>query len=437
MKFNSSIIKSNTKLIGNLICLNLLILLTSYLWSSQGVTALVMLIGLSSLIMFYVLYAQFSQQQKQVSQMLSAIANGDTSLGLSSHHPFRAQFEQVNQQLKHSEVKAQSQAHYLQTLLTHLDIAVLVIDSQGNIIQKNPASERLLGLLPDNISKLSQLGLCIQQAIKNQRFNLSWQKGEHQDRLSVQITCVNINGKELKLVTIQSIYLALQAKEQQAYKRLTKVLTHEIANSITPLTSLSQTAVTLIPEQLSFGDEEDKQDLLLALDTIAKRTAHLNHFIGRFRSLSQLPEPNLQIVSLTELIDRSLKLFEAQWQQQGVNAEVNYESDYSLMADAVQIEQVLINLLKNATEAVSTLPDKHIKLSLQQNSHAQVNLDVIDNGLGVAEHVLDMIFVPFFTTKPKGSGIGLSLSRHIMVQHGGDLTYVNIPNAACFRMTFS
>ncbi|MCL1080327.1 GHKL domain-containing protein [Parashewanella spongiae] len=163
----------------------------------------------------------------------------------------------------------------------------------------------------------------------------------------------------------------------------------------------------------------------------------MDEFIGRFRSLSQLPAPNLQITSLKDLVNRTLKLFETQWQQLQVDLELKLPSDYSLMADAAQLEQVLINLLKSATEAVSELKNKQITISLHQNESAQVSLDIIDNGEGIAEHVHEMIFVPFFTTKPQGSGIGLSLSRHIMVQHGGDLTYVQPDNGARFRMLFS
>ncbi|RYV01927.1 histidine kinase [Shewanella sp. OPT22] len=437
MNFKSVFSDVRYKLSVNIISLNVLIILTFYTWQQQGLTALTVLIGLSSLLAIYVLFDLFSKQQKQISQILTAIANGDSTLGLSARHPLRAQFSQVNEQLKSSELNAQSQAHYLQTLLTHIDIAVLVVNEHGAIIKKNPASERLLGTLAKQVQALGQLGECIQQAEQNTKLTINWQKGEHQDKLSVHITCVTIDGEAIKLISIQSIYLALQAKEQQAYKKLTKVLTHEIANSITPLTSLSQTAVGLMPDELSFDDEEDKQDLQLALETIAKRTAHLDEFIGRFRSMSQLPPPNLQIISLSELISRTLKLFEIQWQQQGVVINIDLNSDYSLMADAAQLEQVLINLLKNATEAVSELAEKRINITLHQNDSAQVSLDITDNGSGIAAHVLEMIFVPFFTTKPQGSGIGLSLSRHIMVQHGGDLTYVKGESGACFRMTLS
>lgn len=428
---------AHTKLILIVASTNILLLVSFHLWQQQGVSAVVVLFGGIFMLLFGSLFSLLTKQQKEVSQILTSITNGDTTLGLSAQHPLRIKFDQVNQQLRKSQVSAQSQAHYLKALLTHIDIAILVVDEQGKIIRKNPASERLLGQLPENTRELEELGKLIEQSQQDRKFTINWQKADFQDKLSVHVTCVTIDSDAVKLISIQSVYHVLQAKEQQAYKKLTKVLTHEIANSITPLTSLSQTAATLMPDNLIFADEEDKQDLQLALDTIAKRTAHLDDFIGRFRTVNQLPPPNLEIISLSELIHRTLKLFEAQWQQQGITSEIKLASDYSLMADAAQLEQVLINLLKNATEAVNEQSQKHISLNLEQNEKMQLSIDICDTGNGIAEHVLDMIFVPFFTTKANGSGIGLSLSRHIMVQHGGDLTCLSSQRGACFRMLFN
>ncbi|GIU49558.1 PAS domain-containing sensor histidine kinase [Shewanella sp. KT0246] len=438
MSFNQLMPNKDTfSLVRLLIALITLAVLIGLQWSQDGITALIVVMLIAAIGVFFTIINQFLNQQHQVSTVLTAIANGDTSLGLSHHHPLQTKLKEVNQKLKHSQTLAQSQSHYLQTLLSHLDIAIFVVGDDGQINQKNPASERLLGALPKNIAELPALAECINGSSTDRKLVVDWKKGEQQDRLSVQITCVVIDGKALKLVSIQSIYLALQAKEQQAYKMLTKVLTHEIANSITPLSSLSQTATTLIPDTLVFDDLEDKHDLALALDTIANRTRHLDEFIGRFRTMSQLPAPKLKIISLTEIVQRSLKLFEHQWQQQNIEFLFNYHKDYPLMADSAQIEQVLINLLKNATEAVTAQTNKQIQLTLQQNSQAQVSLDIRDSGTGVPEHVVEMMFVPFFTTKPKGSGIGLSLSRQIMIQHGGDLTYISSQPQGYFRLLFS
>ncbi|WP_133408500.1 sensor histidine kinase [Parashewanella tropica] len=410
---------------------------SALLWHSQGVNAVVLVSLLSSAGLVYKLIVMLLKQQKDVARVLTALANGDPSFGLSSRHPLQQKMQAVAAELKRSRELAEEQVHYLQTVLHHLDLAILVVDDTGNIIQKNPACERLLGGIQQHSDSLGKLGKIIDEVNDHQRLTLSWQRGDHQDMLSVQINRVRIHGQNLKLVSVQSIYIALQAKEQQAYKKLTKVLTHEIANSITPLTSLAQTATGLLPDTLAFDDEDDKQDLQLALATIANRTQHLNQFISQFRQLSQLPKPDLKPISLRTLIESVITLFTPQWQQQKVNFTSNISSDYQLMADPSQIEQVLINLMKNATEAITYKDEKHIGIELKQNRQSQVIVDITDSGQGVQPEVVDMMFVPFFTTKPQGSGIGLSLSHHIMIQHGGDLGYINNTNkGACFRLTF-
>ena len=245
-------------------------------------------------------------------------------------------------------------------------------------------------------------------------------------------------------MSLQSIHDQLQLKEQQAYKRLTKVLTHEIANSITPLSSLADTCSNLLPQELCFDELEDKQDLQLALSTLASRTAHLGDFIARFRQVSSLPKPNLAPENLADMLARIVALHQQQAREQHTHIELSIKNQQLVMLDSSQIEQVLVNLIKNALEVLKSsqkysaenVVQPRIEISLAQNTSQQLYVEVSDNGPGISEHVVDMIFVPFFTTKQQGSGIGLSLSRQIMLNHGGDLIYVPKPQGACFRCVF-
>lgn len=383
----------------------------------------------------------FSQQSKnQIIQVINALANNDPSLGLTHADPLSKKLAQLRDQIQHSRLEAEVQAQYLQTLLIHLDISILVVDDNDNILHKNPASERLLGHLTDNINPLAKLGELISQAKTSQRVTLSWQNGEHSDTLSVHISCCEIQGKSLKVVSIQSIYQALIAKEQQAYKQLTRVLTHEVANSITPLASLAETAIGLLPDKLLFTDSEDKDDLYEALNTLANRTSHLSAFIKSFHQITSLPKPNLIEINLPHLIEGVLSLFKSQAKAENITLIWQDQTSSLVMADGAQLEQAMINIIKNAIEAISTSQQKEITLRLYQsnlNSRQQVLLDIEDSGPGIAPHVIEQVFVPFFTTKKQGSGIGLSLSRQIMIQHGGDLNYIDKEkNGACFRLAF-
>jgi len=417
---------------------SVLLLLSGYSWQQYGLSAVFLVTGLLVVFASYLLYQQIAQQQQTTKNIIRALANGDVTLGLPLHHELRSQFDQVKEQMKSSRFAEQKQMQFLQALLLHLDHAILVIDDRGDIIQSNPASERLLGKLPKNINQHIQLESLLTDMQDQKKSTLEWHYGEQSDVLSVHLSQAIIQDKQLKIISIQSIYTALQAKEQQAYKRLTKVLTHEIANSITPLASLAKTSQSLIPDSNTFDDPEDKDDLHLALTTLANRSQHLSDFIARFKEISNLSAPKLNSVNLEGIIEQVLILFKQQTIHSKTTISFTSSPNALMMIDTSQIEQVLINLIKNALEAVENRSIKQVELNLSQNHLNQVILDITDSGTGIEAHVLDMIFVPFFTTKQQGSGIGLSLAHQIMVQHGGDLTYIDKPNVgACFRLTFN
>jgi len=437
MTFNIEVLKQTAWLA----LFSMVLLISSYLYQQQGKSAVVLILLLSLLLITVKLLSIHTRSKKQVEQVIKALANNDPMLGLPHSDPLADKITQVRDKIYKNRLEAEVQAQYFQTLLVHIDIAILVVNTDNIIVHKNPASEKLLGTLGEDINSLGQLKDLITKTSSSIRATITWQKGEQLDTLSVHISNCKIQGKSLKLVSIQSIYQALLAKEQQAYKRLTKVLTHEVANSITPLASLAHTAIDLLPEQLTFDDAEDKIDLNEALVTLASRTSQLSTFIKSFHQITALPKPNLQALELPALIEGILTLFKEQTRKVNIKLSFNHQSSCLVVADGAQLEQALINIVKNALEAVSQSEYKEITLTLFQrynkNSAQQLLLDIEDTGSGIAPHVIEQIFVPFFTTKKQGSGIGLSLSRQIMIQHGGDLKYVDKPDCgACFRLIF-
>ncbi|HEA16238.1 MAG TPA: histidine kinase [Pseudoalteromonas prydzensis] len=436
--------RANLLLTINIIALVSASVLLSYLLQNSSFSATSLLVILVSAALIAHIFTLFKRQQKQAEMVIRALANGDSTLGLGQQHPMRQQFEQVKTQMQTARFNAEQQAQFLQALLIHVDLAVMVCDDNGKVIESNPAVSKLLGKSFQHLTELGAVGELILNASHNIRSTTYWQTGEQHDTLSIQLSIAEIQGKVRRVVSIQSIHDQLQLKEQQAYKRLTKVLTHEIANSITPLSSLADTCSNLLPQELCFTDSEDKQDLQLALNTLASRTAHLGDFIARFRQVSSLPKPNLAPNNLADLLARIITLHQQQARELQINIELAIASQLLVMLDSTQIEQVLVNLIKNALEVLSSNkkynPQRpaqpNIKLSLAQNASQQLYVEVSDNGPGISEHVVDMIFVPFFTTKQQGSGIGLSLSRQIMLNHGGDLVYLQKPQGACFRCVF-
>jgi len=435
-------------LVINLVALLVCIALLTRVYNTMGMSSTLLLILVITISLTASLLSSFKRQDQQLIQVVRALSNGDNTLGFSHNHPMRQHFEGVKEQMQSARFVAERQSEFLKALLLHVDLAVIVFDVKGNIIESNPAVVKLLGKRVDHINELCHIGTVILAAQKNLQSTVQWQHGEQEDTLTLQVSIAEIQGQERKIVTLQSIHELLINKEQQTYKRLTHVLTHEVANTITPLASIAQTCQGLIPETLSFIDEEGKQDLTLALNTLASRTQYLGEFIASFRQISSLPMPNLVPTQLATILTRIEILHRQQLIESNTRLTIDIQNKQLVMLDSAQIEQVLINLIKNAIESVKShsnqqlnlvrneMFENHISLTIAQNKSQQLYVEVADNGAGIGEHVIEMIFVPFFTTKRQGSGIGLSLSRQIMINHGGDLVYLSRAKGACFRCIF-
>ncbi len=432
----------------NLTLLISCIVLLTAMYISAGVSPAWLLVLTLFTTSTFTLFSIFKNQNKQLVQVIRSLANGDNTLGFSSQHPMRKYYDQVKMQMQSARFKAEHQSEFLKALLIHIDLAVIVCDAQGNIVQSNPAVARLIGKNVRNLNELSHIGAMVLAAEKNLRSTVQWLNGEQQDTITLQVSIAEIQGKEHKIITLQSIHDMLLNKEQQAYKRLTQVLTHEVANTITPLASIAQTCEGFIPQDLCFDDEESKQDLSFALHTLASRTQYLGEFIASFRQISSLPQPQLAPVVVTTILERIQLLHQQQLKENNIELKLDIQSQQLIMLDSGQVEQVLINLVKNAIEALKSYfsqPENlvnnddrqgKIKLTVAKNDAQQLYVEVADNGAGIAEHVIEMIFVPFFTTKQQGSGIGLSLSKQVMINHGGDLVYISRTQGACFRCIF-
>lgn len=416
--------------------------LLTLLFAHQGLSALwwfsLLCLGMLAINIF----ATINKQNKQLTQVVKALANGDSSLGFAHKSEMQSYYQQAKERVQSAQLKAEQQSQFLKALLVHIDLAVIVVNSSNDIIEVNPAVAKLLGMQVRNVQQLEHMSSLIDNADKNFSATIQWINGEQQDTLSMRVSVAHIQGEELKIITLQSIHETLLNKEQQAYKRLTQVLTHEVANTITPLASIAQTCHSLLPEELTFSDQQTKNNLELALQTLSSRTQYLGDFITSFRKVSSLPSPQLAPAAIEDILQNIHLLHKQQLEQADVELSIEVQVKQLVMLDKAQIEQVLINLVKNAIEGLvgqssgANSVTGRIQLTVGKNSTGQLFIEVADNGVGVSEQALDMIFVPFFTTKQKGSGIGLSLSKQIMINHGGDLIYLSREQGACFRCIF-
>ena len=313
------------------------------------------------------------------------------------------------------EVKHQ----YYESLLNKVDTVVLVTDASGHIEWMNQAAVAHLG-------QISQLPDVLQEAsISNDMSMIRIEQNGIVLEMAISCTTFATQGKKQRLISLKNIHSVLERNEMEAWQKLIRVLTHEIMNSITPIISLSETLSERgIPESLG---EKEYSAMLQAMQTIHRRSKGLLGFVENYRRLTRIPIPVRTKVSVAELFMDLKKLFPEEY--------IHFEmpaSDLFLYADRAQIEQVLINLLKNARETCERKIDKEIQIKFFSKGNP-----ISDNGEGILTDVLDKIFVPFFTTKTSGSGIGLSLCKQIMTLHDGSINVKSeIGKGSCFILTF-
>ena len=248
--------------------------------------------------------------------------------------------------------------------------------------------------------------------------------------MAISRTTFATQGREQQLISLKNIHSVLERNEMEAWQKLIRVLTHEIMNSITPIISLSETLSERgIPSQLG---EKEYSVMLQAMQTIHRRSKGLLEFVENYRRLTRIPAPIRTQISIAELFTDLKKLFpEEEFQFEVPSPELK------LNVDRAQIEQILINLLKNAREACSRKSDKKIQVKARKLSAGNTTLTISDNGEGILPDVLDKIFVPFFTTKTSGSGIGLSLCKQIMTLHEGSINVKSeVGKGSSFILTF-
>lgn len=321
--------------------------------------------------------------------------------------------------------KKESRLQYFQALANHIDISILVYTPDGTMEWMNEAAKRFFNSdtdnivlkapkriddllpvhpeLPEKLYKLKAGDLSVLQIIR---------KDEH-IQLALSGMEFTIQGRQLIIASMKNIHSALDHQETESWQKLIRVLTHEIMNSITPVISLTELLSKQI-EQLK-GDEETKTEIHQMLQTINRRGNGLVHFVSNYQEVSHLPAPLLKTHTAQDLLQDTLQFMQSDRNDLQLSLP---PASLRIIADKEQIEQLLINLIKNARENEA----KYITLSAGITSTDHPYLRVTDDGTGIEPDVLERIFIPFFTTKPSGSGIGLTISRQIMHQHNGTIT---------------
>lgn len=340
------------------------------------------------------------------------------------------EFNAILAKLKEDQAEKEANYQYFRSVFKHLSIGLITFGENGEIQILNVAAKRILNVDDlKNVGEIESINKELHLAIQNLRTGGSELiKIAHPDgimQLSVYVIELLMRGERFKLVSLQNIQSELEEKEMEAWQNLVKVLTHEIMNSIAPISSLAGTLKGEIEHKMDHNEPlnpTDMEDCLLGITTIEKRSEGLISFVSDFRSLAHIPTPKFGSIGISRLFDQLEVLLQNQLDSKGIKfiKELN-PKELILFGDQMQIEQVMINLLQNAIQAVEDSEEKVIKLSAFIDEAGKIILEVSDTGKGIEEEALGKIFIPFFTTKKKGSGIGLSLSKQIMRRHKGNI----------------
>jgi nitrogen fixation/metabolism regulation signal transduction histidine kinase len=418
------------------------------------VTVAVTLLGAYQI---YSLIQFTGKTNRDLSRFLNSIKYDDTSQAFTgngmgaSFGELNEAFNQVMRKLQDARSEMEVHTRYLNTIIQHVGIGLLAYKPDGNVILINNAAKKLLrvpGL--GDINNLAQIypelveTLFLLKHSEKKLVKIQNSEGET-GYVSIHAHMFLLREEKYVLVSLQNIQAELEEKEMEAWQNLIKVLTHEIMNSITPISSMTSTLLDMLgpddrnrrlPAQ-ALGREE-VEEMAGALKTIHQRSQGLMNFVNSYRNMTLIPKPKFKLLSISEFFKRIEQLMNNKLADNGISFRWSVEPEtLELTADPDLIEQVMINLLLNAIYAVSGRENPRIALAAALIPGGKVTISVEDNGVGIVEEALGKIFIPFFTTKRQGSGIGLSLSRQILRLHNATISAKSVPNeGSVFTLRF-
>jgi two-component system, NtrC family, nitrogen regulation sensor histidine kinase NtrY len=382
---------------------------------------------------------QLDSSNKNIASFLDSIRFDDLSASFKTDSPdpsIQKLHQELNEaiiNLRNTRKEKDADLLFFKNIVTHVGIGLMAFKENGKIEIINSAAKKLLRINRiDTLKDLSEVSDNLVDTFLKLRTGgrelVRTKIGEEFLQLSVYAIELTLRGETLKLISLQNIQSELEEKEMEAWQNLVRVLTHEIMNSVTPISSLSDMVEEDLGKHLERNgdkpvEKEQLEDIHLSLKTISKRSEGLINFVKEFRSLAMVPKPKTADVDVKVLIDELCQLHKKEMADNNIKVSVSLKSsDLTIHADKGQIEQVLINLVKNAMQAFEGIDNRLIEIKSYRNEKQNIIISVKDNGTGIEPEALEKIFIPFFTTKKNGSGIGLSLSRQIMRQHKGSLS---------------
>ncbi len=388
---------------------------------------------------------------KKLAYFFSAVRNEDTSLffpegiGFANEKLLNKSLNELNDKLKNAKINIELQEKFYKNIMEKIRTGIISFDKNGVVEFTNPEIQRMFNL--DQISHINKLRNIdpklvelLEKIESGEQKRINVKVNHNLLSLAVHSQTIIIQKREIKIVNLQDIKSELDTHEMDSWQKLIRILNHEIMNSVAPITSLSSTISGFYK---SGGDQKSPEfitpriisDTIRGLNIIEEHGKGLIHFVESYRSLAQLPKPEFTMVKIKEFFERIMILINSGFDNDNNNNKVRplitssvTPDDITLVADDKLLAQVFINIAKNSIEAFGKYKeDDFISMSANRNPDGRVVLTIEDNGPGMDADTLEKIFVPFFTTKESGSGIGLSLSRQIIRIHNGNINCDSTP----------
>ena len=378
----------------------------------------------------YIIYKLYKLNIKTINQFslfIESIKFSDNSISFNNtldDDIYINYYNSLNNSLKRLNTltqKRESEISFYNNLLNRIDFAMIVVDDKDNIVWINKVALDMFGRPKPNV--LKNVSEDLVEVFGNLQPKMAKTTKILRDgkmkSFVINLSTLSIQNNNYKIYSLKDMQPVVEEVEDMAWQQLISVLTHEMMNSLTPIISLSET--------LSETDTEyDSETMSKAMSVIHRRSRGLVNFVSNYKKLTQIPSPQKKVLSVKSLVEDIVELFRSQ----GINVEYILTSENIVInADREQMEQVLINLIKNAWEASMDKPKSDIRVSVMGDSNKQVAISISDNGVGINPDITEKIFMPFYTTKPNGSGIGLSICRQIINMHGGILAVTSTKNS--------
>ena len=391
---------------------------------------------------------------RELSKFIVSIQQSDFTIGFSKDElgkSFKGLFDSMRMMLdvyKKIKIEKEAQFHLLQQIISHVPVGIIVLRSENEIELMNDGARKILAIPEyktwNNISVKSPAFSEVVDSLPRGRFLQMIELNGTESQLSLDISEFKMLENKYKLITFSDIKSEIEENEINAWHKLIRILTHEIMNSVTPISSLSETMQLMLEDDTGHAknlmdiDNQIISDVLFSTKTIKKRSEGLLEFVEDYRKLTRIPKPEIQPVNIYEMTLDLSKLISQELTKEQISLSIDVPGDFEIDLDRNLITQILINLAKNSIESLklSSIDNKKIVISVKTDGDHKIIYHT-DNGGGIDKKDMENIWVPFFTTKKEGSGIGLSLSRQIMKDHGGKIWVNSIPDKeTTFLMAF-